>query len=188
VRRRTGITTCLALVEIEPLGDGKETSFRYDRYPEVERIQMKDGVYARRKPKGWLKSNDWAETGTKVNPKKAGELDALLSFVDAPLNNFSVSKDASQGGSVVRLLRREPRESGERIFYEVGREKGTGMMYPQFVFDKTKAAEDADALLAGFARLMYSGDEKVKVNINYTYMFMVNLEPAKPDATPKAGR
>lgn len=176
----------ISLVDIEPLGDGKETSFRYDRYPDVERVQMKDAVYARRKPKGWVKSNDWAKTGPKVKPQKAAELDALVSFVDAPLNNTMVSKDAAQGGTVVRLLRREPKESGERIFYEVGREKATGMLYPQFVLEKGTTAEDSDALLVGFAGLMYSGDEKVKVNINYSYMFLVDIQPAaSPSASPK---
>ena len=57
----------------------RETNFRYDRYPDVERVQMKDGVYARRKPKGWMKSSDWAKTGTKVKSAKAEELDALVS-------------------------------------------------------------------------------------------------------------
>ena len=178
----------ISIVDIEPLGDGKSTNFRYDRYPDVERVQMKDGVYARRKPKGWMKSNDWAKTGTKVKSNKAQELDALVSFVDAPLNNISVSKDASQGGTVVRVLRREPRESGERIFYELGRENATAMVYPQFIFDKAKTGEDANALLVGFAGLMYSGDEKVKVNINYSYMFLVDLEPAKPDGSAKGKR
>ena len=144
----------ISLVEIEPLGDGKETSFRYDRYPDVERVQLKDGVYARRQPKAWLKSNDWAKTGTKVKPNKAEELDALVSFVDAPLNNISVSKDAAQGGTVVRVLRREPTANGERIFYELGREQSTAMMYPQFVFDKGTSDSDSDALIVGFGGLM----------------------------------
>ena len=178
----------ISLVDIDPLGDGKTTNFRYDRYPEVERVQMKDGVYARRKPKGWMKSNDWTKTGTKVKSQKAAELDALVSFVDAPLNNISVSKDTSQGDTVVRVLRREPKESGERIFYELGRENATAMMYPQFIFDKGKADEDSEALLVGFAGLMYSGDEKVKVNINYSYMFLVDLKPAKPDGSPASKR
>ena len=175
----------ISLVTIEPLGDDKSTEFRYDRYPEVERMQMKGGTFARRKGKSWLKSNDWAETGTKVKRQKGEELDALVSFVDAPLNNTSVSKDASQGGTVVHLSRREPRENNERIFYELRREKSTAMMYPQFVFEKTKSEPDSDALLVGFAGLMYSGDEKVKVNINYSYMFLVDLKPAKPTGSPK---
>ena len=175
----------ISLVTIEPLDRGKSTEFRYDRYPEVERIQLKETTYARRKGTSWMKSNDWAGTGTKVRREKAEELDALVSFVDAPLNNTSLSKDASQGGTVVHLLRREARENNERIFYELRREHSTGMMYPQFVFDKTKSEPDGDALLVGFAGLMYSGDEKVKVNINYSYMFLVDVQPAEASGSPR---
>ncbi len=175
----------ISLVTIEPLDGENSTEFRYDRYPDVERLQMKEGTYARRKGKSWKKSNDYGETGTKAKAQKAAQLDALVSFVDAPLNNTVVSKDASQGGTVVHLLRREPRENNERLFYELRREKSTGMMYPQFVFDKTKSEPDSDALLVGYAGLMYSGDDKVKVNINYSYMFLVDLQPAKPTASPR---
>ena len=153
----------ISLVQIEALGGGKETSFRYDRYPDVEKLQVEGGpAYARKKAKGWLKSDDWAKTGTKVKRAKAEELDALVSYVDAPLNNTSISKDASQGGTVIQLMKREAKESGERLFYEMRRENSTGFLYPQFVFDKSKGAADDDALLIGCAGLMYAGDEKVK--------------------------
>lgn len=169
----------ISLVEISPLDEGKETKYRYDRYPEVERLQLNGASYARKKPKSWLKSDNWAETGAKVKTSKAQELDALVSFVDAPLNNNMVARDKSQGGMVVHLLNREPRDKSERIFYEIRRENSTGLVYPKFVFDKGKDEADDEALLVGYAGLMYSGDEKVKVNINYSYMFLVAMEPAK---------
>jgi hypothetical protein len=183
----------ICLVELDPLERKGKTSFRYDRYPDVERLQLEKGpTFARRKGKAWLKSDDWAKTGTKVKRAKADELDALASFVDAPLNNHVVAKDETQGAMIVSLVKREPRPTGgERLFYEMRRERATGFLYPQFVFDTRPGAGDDDALLIGYAGLMYSGDEKVKVNINYSYMFLVDLKPVKPEgadtSTPRQG-
>jgi len=125
----------ICLVDIEPLDGGKETSFRYDHYPEVERVQMKNGVtYARKKDKQWLKSEDWAETGSKVSSDKSDELDSLIQYPFVALSDKRSTKDSSQGAVVVRLTKREPDQDTERLYYEVGREKQTGFGYPQFVF------------------------------------------------------
>ena len=175
----------ICLVDLNPLDRKGKTSFRYDRYPEVERLELDGGAsFARKKGKAWLKSNDWAKTGTKVKPAKANELDALASFVDAPLQNQPVARDETQGAMIVSLVKREPRESGgERLFYEMRRERPTGFFYPQFVFDTRPGAPDDEALLIGYAGLMYSGDEKVKVNINYSYMFLIDVKPAETETS-----
>jgi len=173
----------ISLVEIEPLDEGEKTEFRYDRYPEVERLQSKSTSYARKKGKSWLKSDDWGETGAKVKPAKAKELDAMVSFPEAPLHNNLVAKDKSQGGFIVDLLEREPREKSERLTYEVRRANSTGFAYPKFVFDKSTDGPDGEALLVGYAGLMYSGEQKVKVNINYSYMFLVEARPAPTEGS-----
>jgi hypothetical protein len=177
----------IALVEIEPLDDGKETKFRYDRYPEVERVQLGKISYVRKKGKTWVQSDDWGDTSKKIKAAKATELDALVSFADAPLKNRIVAKDKAQGGFVVELTKREAAGTSERLFYEVRRENSTGFVYPQFVFTPWKAGNDENALLIGYGGLMYSGEKKVRVNINYEYMFLVNLVEAKDDAKPKNG-
>jgi len=46
-------------------GNTPATHFSYDRYPDVERIKTELGqVFARRKGSTWLKSDDWAKTGS----------------------------------------------------------------------------------------------------------------------------
>lgn len=174
------------LVDVD-LGSGKK-SFRYDHYPEVERIQAQGSTYARKKGKAWLKSDDWAETGKKVTKDKSEELDNLITFVDAPLQNRSVSKDKSQGGMVVEEIKREPSGSGERIFYEIRREKSTGFGYPQFVFSRYGKDPDDKAMLIGYAGFMYSGEEKIHVNINYSYMFLINTEVVNANDIPKTSK
>ena len=117
----------ICLVDVEPLNGGGKTSFRYDHYPEVERIQMKGGgTFARKKDQQWLKSDDWAETGTKVNAKKSDELDSLVQFPFVALDDKISTHDQTQGAVVVRLVKREDVEDTERLYYEEGREKQTG--------------------------------------------------------------
>jgi hypothetical protein len=128
-----------------------------------------------------MQSEDWGKTGSKVKPAKSTELDALISFPDAPLKNRIVAKDKDQGGFIVELIKREPADGKERLFYEVRRENSTNLAYPQFVFSPWKAGNDEEALLIGYGGLMYSGEVKVKVNINYQYMFLVNMVEKQAD-------
>jgi hypothetical protein len=177
----------ICLVDIEPLNGGKKTSFRYDHYPEVERIQMKNGAtFARKKDKEWLKSDDWAETGTKVSSGKSDELDSLIEYPWVALNDTRSTKDPTQGAVVVRLIKREQDEDIERLYYEEGREKPTGFDYPQFIFSKQQKEPDGKALLEGWAGVMRSGDVRVHVNINYSYLFRINIQEATPAATVTA--
>jgi hypothetical protein len=173
----------ICLVDVEPLNAGKKTNFRYDHYPEVERIQMKDGAtFARKKDQRWLKSEDWAESGTKVNSKKSDELDYLAQFPFVALDDKITTHDLTQGAVVVRLIKREGMEDTERLYYEEGREKQTGFDYPEFVFSKLKSEPDEQAILAGWAGLMRSGSERLHVNMNYSFMFRVKVQEAKSGA------
>lgn len=176
----------IALVEAEPMsGKSAQASFRYDHYPELERIQAKDGTFARKNGKSWLKSNDWTETGTPVKAAKAAELSTWASYAMVPIVGKFVSKDPSQGGQVITLTKTEPRDGGgERLFFEIRREHATGFMYPQFVFDRQ--AKDENAMLVGYAGLLTYGGEKIRVNINYSYLFQVNMTVVNPDEVKKA--
>ncbi|MEO6054293.1 MAG: hypothetical protein ABIP97_09795 [Chthoniobacterales bacterium] len=173
----------IALVEIAPLDQKKATSFSYDRYPELEQFKMKDGpTYARKKGNPWLQSDDWAETGTPIKPEKLKELDSLISFVDAPLISHSVSKDKAQGGLVTEIIKREATENGEHLIYEIHRERSTNFFYPQFIFNRYGNDPDNHALLIGYAGLMYSGEEKLKVSITYNCMILVSTENTKAES------
>jgi hypothetical protein len=167
----------ICLVDIEPLNGGKKTSFRYDHYPEVERIQMKDGgAFARKKDQQWLKSDDWGDSGTKVNAKKSDELDSLIQVPFVALDDKIAIHDQAQGAVVVRLTKREDVEDTERLYYEEGREKQTGFDYPEFVFSRLKSEPDEKAILEGWAGLMRLGSERIHVNMNYSFLFRVNIQ------------
>jgi tetratricopeptide (TPR) repeat protein len=167
----------ICLVDIESLNGGKKRSFRYDHYPEVKRIQMKTGAtFARKKDQHRLRSDDWAETGTKVNPNKSDELDSLVEYPYIALDDKRSTHDPTQGAVVVRLIKREEVENTERLYYEEGREKQTGFDYPQFIFSKLKKEPDEKALLAGWAGLMRTEAERTHVNMNFSFLFQVNVQ------------
>src|SRR5258708_1308968 len=51
----------VCIVDVESLDGGNKRSFRYDHYPEVERIQTKNGAtFARKKDQEWMPSDDSA--------------------------------------------------------------------------------------------------------------------------------
>jgi hypothetical protein len=165
----------------------EKRSYRYDHYPEVERIQMKkDGAaYAREKGKKWLKSDDWGKTGQKVPAEKVEALDAMVTFAMVPFST-PVSRDNSQGGNVIELVDRETHDGYDLVFYEMRRERPTGFAYPKFVFLKYPKDSEDRLLLKGFAGTVRSGEDRVWVNINYEYMFMVNIVEEKPKTEKQA--
>jgi tetratricopeptide (TPR) repeat protein len=174
----------VCIVDVESLGGGNKRSFQYDHYPEVERIQMKNGAtFARKKDQEWLRSDDWAETGSKVSAKKSDELDSLVQYPLAALDDKIATHDQTQGAVVVRLLKREAVEDTERLYYEEGREKQTGFDYPQFVFSKAKTELDEKALLLGWAGIMRTGAERIHVNMTYSFLFRVNVQESTTGAT-----
>ncbi len=167
----------VCLVDIDSLNGGKKRSFRYDHYPEVERIQMKNGAtFARKKDQHWLRSDDWAETGTKVNPNRSDELDSLVDYPFVALDDKRSTHDQTQGAVVVRLIKREEVEDTERLYYEEGREKQTGFDYPQFIFSKLKKEPDEKALLEGWAGMMRNDAERTHVNMNFSFLFQINAQ------------
>ena len=91
---------------IEPLGGkGKEIEFRYDHYPELERIQTENGAsYVRKKGADWIASNDWGETGKKAPRSATREFDNWIGLVNAPLRKVQGSRDPSQGKVVPTLV------------------------------------------------------------------------------------
>jgi hypothetical protein len=172
----------IAYVKLESL-EGKERSAecRYDRYPEkVERIQMPSGLtYARKKGKKWLQSDDWGETGKPASKDRAKELDDWVGFVVIALSTEKpVPRDQSQGAVVIRLVDQHTTDDGDEEFvFEQGREKPvTGLNYPKFTFLKYKNSKPEDAILYKFSGPIYSGSEKVQLNIQYGLMIAVKMD------------
>src|SRR6266480_1293593 len=63
-------THLVAEVTLQPREEASlATQFSYERRQNVERIKTELGqVFARKKGGGWLKSDDWGKTGSRVTP------------------------------------------------------------------------------------------------------------------------
>jgi hypothetical protein len=172
-------------VQIEPLGGkGKEIEFRYDHYPELERIQTANGAsFVRKKGAGWVRSDDWGETGKKAAPSATKEFDNWISLVNAPLMNVSESRDKSQGQIVPTLVEGSADEKSEEVIFEMRREKSSGVLYPRFGFVRF----GGDALIHNFSGPMYYGKDRVMARMRYDFMFQVNMQMITPTPSPVDG-
>ncbi|RBP46201.1 hypothetical protein DES53_102587 [Roseimicrobium gellanilyticum] len=151
--------------------EGRTLKFQYDLYPEVERIKVSEDVsYARKRGAAWLLSDDWGKTGEAVGAEEGLDYDTLVSFVHAPLNSVTETRDAAQGGSFMRLIHSSTKEGRERFVFEHSREQPkSGHVYPCFLFERFKDSEVPEALLCGFEGPLYTGDRILMVSVTYDY-------------------
>lgn len=152
--------------------EGRTLKFQYDLYPEVERIKVSEDIaFAKKRGTHWLLSDDWGETGEPVDAEEGLEYDTLVSFVHAPLNSVTETRDAAQGGSFMRLVHNSTKEGRERFVFEHSREQPkSGHVYPCFLFERFKNSEVPQALLCGFEGPLYTGDRILMVSITYDYL------------------
>jgi hypothetical protein len=159
----------------------KAIEFRYDRYPELERVQLPDGAsYVRKKGASWIKSDDWGETGKPAPRTATKDFDNWIGLVDAPLKNVSESRDTSQGAVKPTLVENGEDAKPDEIRFMMMREHPTGFNYPRFSFTKFQD----HALLRFFGGTMHYGEEKVIASIGYEFMFLVKMDVVTP--TPAA--
>jgi hypothetical protein len=167
-RAELGKHHLIGLVEVEALDSDKRTKFRYDRYREVERLQVNDtNTFARKKGDAWLKSEDWADGGTKATAKEAKVLDVLSSYVDVPLMTDATVAKKALAGTAVTLLRRENKGPSETLYYQMRRDKPGPLLDPEFIFQKSARDVDERSLLAKFYGVLWPHDKPVKVSVRY---------------------
>ena len=160
-------------------GKGEPIDFRYDRYPDVERIQLpapSSASYVRKKDGAWMKSDDWGKTGKPAPKSATKDFDNWIGLIDVPLKDIRESHDPSQGATKVERVENDEDASADEIRFVVTREHPTGFNYPRFAFVKF----GDKALLKFFGGTMRLGDEKLIASIGYDFMFLVNMEMASP--------
>ncbi len=162
--------------------------FQYDHYPEpqsVERLKIEeDGVYARKKDKEWLKSEDWGETGTPVDKDKARDLDYLASFIQVPFGN-GTHKDSSQGETVWKPISQDTKEGVSHFTYERTREHplsdGT---YPHYTFCRYQDESDGQLWLSSFSGRFRSATTNESMPVTIQYTFLISFPNAKVVIAP----
>ena len=158
---------------------GRAAECRYDRYPELERVQGPNGAtYACKKGGSWLESDDWGETGKPVTAGRVSQLNQWRELVDAPL--------IDRGEVATRFVSQsKTKEGNEEFVFETGRVKEKGSQYPTYTFLKYPNSAENDAVLYKFSGPIDLDKEPSRLNIRYGYMVAVKMEVVTP--TPSAG-
>jgi hypothetical protein len=164
---------------------GPKQSFRYDRYPEVERVEQEKVSYARKTGGAWLKSEDWAKTGRKVGADKSAELDGLVSIVAAALHKNLTPPGAER--SIAEIAERRTKEGYEWVIFETRKEKTVTFGHPQFVF-AVHGGKDEEGTLVGYAGIQRMGDRELRANLNFSVMFAVKIVESTPAPGAGAGK
>lgn len=159
----------------------KKIAFRYDRYPELERMQLPNGAsYVRKKRAKWITSDDWGKTGKAAPASTTKDFDSWIGLIEAPLNNISETHDKSQGGVRPTLVENDEDAKPDEIRFVLTRENPTAFAYPHFGFVKFKDK----ALLHFYGGGMRLGGEKLTASIGYDFMFLVDMEVVTPTPSP----
>jgi len=164
---------------------GPKQSFRYDRYPEVERVQQENVSFARKTDGAWLKSEDWAETGKKVSGDKSAELDGFISVVMAALHKNLTPPGAAER-SIAEIVERRPKDGYEWVIFETRKEKTVTMAHPQFVFS-VRGGKDEQGMLIGYAGFQHMGNRDLRANLNFSVLFPIKIVEATPAPGAKKG-
>jgi tetratricopeptide (TPR) repeat protein len=161
-----------------------KAEFKYDRYPNggPERIQAGNDEFARKDGKTWLNSNDWGETGKPVDAQTAKRLNNWVGLIDARLNGEPVSKDPSEGATVMKFVGKETDKEREEFVFEESKEKPKAKSYPHISFGRFKNAQDQQVLLSEFSGPMRLGGRDATVKISFSHLIAVNIQ----DVTEKS--
>lgn len=160
-------------------------SFRYDRYPEVERVQQENVSYARKTGGAWLKSEDWAKTGKKISADKSAELDGLISIVSAALHK-NLTPPGAPERSIAEIAERRPKDGYEWVIFETRKEKTVTFSHPQFVF-AVHGGKDEQGMLIGYAGFQRMGDRDLRANLNFSVLFPIKMVESTPEPGDKKG-
>src|SRR5947207_4577590 len=166
----------LAEVVLEPreAGGPKGEEFKYDRYPDVERVKLGEGkVFAKKKGGRWLKSNDWGEAGTPVSSKQTADLDYDVEIALIAWNPSHTSRDKRQGADVTKLVSRSRDKLGEHLVFERTREHPTKGSYPRYEFTIYSDAPLVDQ----FSGPILIGDQKLFLTVRYTALIELKNAP-----------
>lgn len=148
--------------------------FTYERRRNVERIKTELGqVFARKKGGSWLKSDDWAKTGTGVAPNEVADLASRVYLVNSPWNT-----NQNQEGDVTTLVTHSNDENGEHFVFERAREDQARTTYPRYSFIKRTRISGSEPLLEQFSGPVTIGNQRLVLTVQYTVPIeQKNVEP-----------
>lgn len=153
--------------------EGNFVKFRYDHYPDLERITQPGNVFTRSPGKPWLRSDAPDETGSPVDEDKSAQLDQMIAIANSPLQALA-PHDTGQGAIAWRPVSHADGKDFQTFTYECSREKPkAGGVYPTYTFIKNKGDKDGQLLLTDFTAQMKDSTHLIPVAIHYGYMILL---------------
>jgi hypothetical protein len=166
-------------------GNTPATHFSYDRYPDVERIKTELGqVFARRKGSTWLKSDDWAKTGSPVAANEVTDIESRIYIANVAWNTSRTSYDKTQGADVTKLVKHTNDKDGEHLVFERTRENPTSVTYPRYTFTKYPNIANGEPLLGEFSGPVVLGNQKLFLTVRYTALIELKNARVKVMKSP----
>src|SRR2546421_2829869 len=168
-------TQLVADVTLQPRQeDSLPTHFTYERRRNIERIKTEFGqVFARKKGGSWLKSVDWAKTGSRATPNEVADLVSRVYIVDAAWKNDRTSSGKVGDSDVINLMTHTNDENGEHFVFERTREDAASPVYPRYAFTKHSNISGSEPLLEQFSGPVVIGNQKLLLTVRYA----VSMEP-----------
>jgi hypothetical protein len=154
----------------------KPTHYQWDYYPadtsspEIYRIKMDSGTFAKKGDNAWLQSDDWGETGKAVPDDLTQELGVFVSIVSIPFAKPS-NHDSSQGANVWKFIDQTSDKTGTYYTYEESRERpNPDGVYPRYTFRKLTGDVDGKLFLCKVTGQLRNGNSEIPFTISYDFL------------------
>jgi hypothetical protein len=164
----------------------KTIEFRYDHYPEIERIQIEEQSFIRKRGGTWIKSEDWGKTGKQKVPSVSKDFDGWIVLVNAPLSDAHEPRDKSQGSVVPERIEGANDGTTDEVVFQMQARHSTGMPFPRFTF----TTFGRKALIRRFSGPLSFEGSRVMARFQYDFVLPEDMEettPTPPPATPPSG-
>jgi len=166
--RSLGIGRIIERGTISPQAGGYSATFQYERFNNLERIQIAGGNFVRRIGGAWVRSDGWSVAGTPASPDQVSMLNDLMTMT-------VVAWDKGLGPEPVKPMEVPKEESIFKVAYSK-RAQGSGDQL--FAFRKVGSSLQ----LERFSGVVGSGKDQVHLTLDYSYPAATASGAANPNA------
>ena len=152
---------------ISPQAGGYSATFQYERFNNLERIQIAGGNFVRRIGGAWVRSDGWSVAGTPASPDQVSMLNDLMTMT-------VVAWDKGLGPERAKPVEVPKEESAFKVAYSK-RAQGSGDQL--FAFRKVGSSLQ----LERFSGSVGSGKDQVYLTLDYSYPAATASGTANPN-------
>jgi len=166
--RSLGTSRIIERGTISPQAGGYSATFQYERFNNLERIQIAGGGFVRRIGGAWVRSDDWSVGGTPASPDQVSMLNDLMAMT-------VVAWEKGFGPEPVKSMEVPKQESPFKVLYS---KQAPGSGDQLFAFRKVGSSLQ----LERFSGAVGSGKDQVQLTLDYSYPAATTSGAANPKA------